>query len=118
MTKVIRIIYKAQHCRPLFVQLDTLTNTNLYIFVDGLVAETVDLFRLRNDAYESPIRMRFPIRMTTSHLIMPIKVYNKVALTIIQLAIIRFKRTDHKRLVGKPFYSLNEFLPLIDNDIL
>lgn len=122
--KVIRIMSGASfmdHCKPLFLQLKIQTIINLYIF--DLVVYT-----LKNPSIINNVAHRYGTRTRTrghtqidfcrlsktsnSHIVVSLKIYNKICYLINSLQENEFCNKFYKWLLVNPFYSLDEFLKI------
>ncbi len=117
--KVIRIIAHAptlDHCRPLFVQLKIPTVINIYIFDlvsyilknSHLINSKPHNYNTRNK-FEASIQFHRLSKTVNSHIVISLKIYNKIIHLILKYPISAFKTKFYNWLLDNPFYSLDEF---------
>jgi hypothetical protein len=114
-------IKKTETCRPYFKKLGILTLASLYILEACTFVKTHKHFFLQaKDRHAKPLNLRHNnfLALPTSSLklyhsgphMMCIKIYNKIPLTIKSTEPVnQFKKSLHKYLVSKSFYTVTEF---------
>lgn len=128
--KIVRIISKSpwkSHCRPLFRDLNILTVHNLFIFDTTLyILKNLDSFKLRENIHPHYTRSQLKIdvpycrlrKTQSSHIISGIKFYNKLPKSAFKLPFNSFKSKFYNWLILNPFYSVDEFLSLKNEEIV
>lgn len=120
--KAVRILAKADyldHCRPLFIKLRVLTVINLYIFELLLktkhnIGSHIHRRHIHSISTRNNNLLDIPfVRLSktkTSHLIVGLKLFNKLPLEVKELGFTCFKQKIFNWLVQNPFYDIDEFL--------
>lgn len=119
--KAIRVMTKSDvraHCKPLFVQLEIQTIINLYIFdLVSFILKNQDLVTLTRDMHSYNTRNRDKAaieynrlsKSLSSHVVLSLKVYNKVINLSKKYTVNVFKQRFYEWLAKNPFYLLSEF---------
>lgn len=128
--KVVRILTNSPpmtHCKPLFTKLGILTVTNLYIFnLLIYIFKDLNTYRLRNHVHNIHTRhnnlLDLPFvrleKTRSSHVIMSIKLFNRLPAYARSLSFNAFKSRMYKWLSEHPFYCMDEFWSLDTSQIL
>lgn len=124
--KTIRIICKSNfldHCKPLFINLKILTVVNLYIFdLTIYVLNNEDLLNYASNKHSYNTRQKDNVlinfyrlnKSTNSHVVLALKVYNKLKTIINKYTLKNFKTNFYNWLIKNPFYALVEFFSIDD----
>lgn len=114
------------HCKPLFLELRILTVVNLYIYNSLVHAykgkhkhqHRINIHglntRRRHDIDVPFVRLE---KLRSSHLIMSIRLFNKLPLKVRNLSLREFKCVMYGWLCSNPFYEVDEFLQMSEPNI-